>query len=327
MNRRALLGGALSGAALAGLTACGTDGAATATGSAGAGFPVTVRGKLGRTTVPARPGRVVAVGYLRDTDLAIGLGANLVGAVRNSVFASGLAPWQRPHGKPALLDAADGMPMERILALRPDLILAGDDYTLDTDNAKLTQIAPTLGYVHGAGQDDWTVMTRRAGRVLGRTDRAEKLIDGVRAKVAAAKKQHPGLAGKTFTFGPVDAGGQIYTISSTTDASARFFGQLGMTLSPKVTGLPRSSIPGRSEVSAERLDVIDADVLILTYSSEASRTELESDPLFRKLDAVRRGAYLALSMTTAVAVGFPSILSIPYGLDAVVPRLATAASR
>jgi iron complex transport system substrate-binding protein len=41
---------------------------------------------------------------------------------------------------------------------------------------------------------------------------------------------------------------------------------------------------------------------------------------------VRRGAYIALDMTTAIAIGFPSALSIPYGLNAVTPKLAKALS-
>ena len=32
-----------------------------------------------------------------------------------------------------------------------------------------------------------------------------------------------------------------------------------------------------------------ADVLILTYSNAKARRELEADPLFRRLDVVRRG--------------------------------------
>ena len=49
--------------------------------------------------------------------------------------------------------------------------------------------------------------------------------------------------------------------------------------------------------------------------------------MFQRLPAVRRGSYVALDLPVAVALGFPSVTSIRYGLDATVTALAAAASR
>ena len=326
LSRRGLLAGVL-GTAAAGLAGCTTTGSAetprpTGTGS---GFPVTVRGKLGRTRVTAAPRRVVAAGYVRDTDLAIALDAPLVGAARNPALGRrGLAPWQHPKGSPTLFDATNGVPAEQVAALRPDLILAADDYTLATDNAKLTGIAPTLGYATGPGADGWVEMTRRAGAVLGRRDRAERLITATRRTIAAARRAHRNFAGTRFVFGPVSSPSELYVINSAEDASAAFLSQLGLRISAKVTALPSGETPHRARVSPERLDLLDADVLILTYPSAGVRRAVESNRLFRRLAVVRRGGYVALDLPTAIAIGFPSVLSIPYGLDAVVPKLAAA---
>ncbi|MEW2518359.1 iron-siderophore ABC transporter substrate-binding protein [Actinacidiphila alni] len=301
------------------------SGSPTASGTAAAGaFPVTVKGTPGSTTVKAAPKRVAACGYLRDTDLALALGAPLVLAARNAVFPSGLAPWQKPTTSPELVGTTDGLPLEKIAAARPDLILASDDYQLATDYAKLTKIAPTLAYGNGVGKDGWDLMAQRAGDVLGKRAEADKLITDVRAKIAQVKSEHPEFTGKTFTFGPVGADGSVYTTSSTADAAATFFHQLGLELSPKVTKLPPSATPGRSQIARERLDLLDADVVILTYPDEATRKKFESDALFKRLPAVKRGSYIPLDMPTAIALAFPSVLSIPYGLDAVTPKLATA---
>jgi iron complex transport system substrate-binding protein len=327
LSRRGLLAGAL-GVTAAGLTGCSTSGSADPTVSAkpAAGFPVTVPGKLGKTTVTAAPKRVVAAGYLRDTDLALALGAPLVGVARNVALPGGIAPWQHLKGSPTLFDATDGVPAEKVAALRPDLILASDDYTLAKDYAKLSGIAPTLGYTTAPGQDDWTEMTRRAGAVLGRRKQADALVAKVKGQVADARKKLAGAAGKTFAFGPVSSPSELYVINSAKDASAVFLSQLGLTISPKVTKLPTGDTPQRASVSPERLDVLDADVLILTYLKPDVRQKVEANPLFRRLDVVRRGAYIALDMTTAIAIGFPSALSIPYGLNAVTPKLAKALS-
>lgn len=343
LSRRGLLFGAGGGAAAAALALAGCssddDGdsgsgakdaaggtgtpSGTATGAA-AGFPVTVAGKEGSTTVKAAPKRVAACGYLRDTDLALALGAPLVLTARNSVFAGGLAPWQKPSTSPELISTSDNLPIEKIAAARPDLILASDDYQLADDYRNLSRIAPTLSYRAGVGKDGWDEMIQRAGDVLGKRAQADALVTQVRARITEVRGRHPEFAGRTFTFGPVGADGSVYTTSSAADAAAAFFNQLGLKLSPKVTALPQSATPGRSVVSPERLDLLDADVVILTYDSDATRRKFEAKDLFKRLKAVRRGSYIPLDLPTAIALAFPSVLSIPYGLDAVVPKLAAA---
>lgn len=86
--------------------------------------------------------------------------------------------------------------------------------------------------------------------------------------------------------------------------------------------LPASSTKGKSIVGPERLDVLDADVPILTYIAQQSK--LEANPLFQQLPAVQRGAYIALPLPVSVAMAFPSALSIPYPLSQAAPLLAKA---
>jgi len=325
LSRRGFLygaGAAGTGLVLAACTSGANDQNGQTTGSA-PGFPVTVEGKLGSTTVTAPPKRVVAAGYLRDTDIALALGADLLLSSRHTVFAHGMASWSQPAA-PTEVVYGDTIPMEKIASLGPDLILAIDDQQLETDHPRLTQIAPTLGYRNGINKDTWQDMLQRAGDVLGKRPLADDLIKQVQQKIDGTKAQHPEFAGRTFTFGPVSAPDSIYTISSTTDASATFFSQLGLQLSPKVTTLPQSSTPNRAAISPERLDLIDADVLILTFTNDGVRRQFEARPLFQELSAVKRGSYIALDMPTAIALAFPSVRSIPYGLDVVTPKLTAA---
>jgi iron complex transport system substrate-binding protein len=331
VSRRGVLfaGAALSSGAALTLTGCGSDKKSAKDDSGkssegtGSGFPVTLAGKPGPVTVKSAPQRVVAYGNGRDTDLALALGAPLVLASRNASFPDGSSPWARPGSGVTLAAADSGLPVEKIAAARPDLILAADDYALQDDFGKLKALAPTLGTKSGAGKDDWDVMAQRAGDVLGQRAKADRLVASVKAKIAKVRTDHPELAGKTFTFGPV-TGGQVYTISSATDPSAVFFSQFGMKLAPQVTTLPASSTPGRSLISPERLDLLEADVLILAYPAAKDRAAFEKGALFRNLKAVKRGAYIALDISTALAVAFPSVLSIPYGLNAAVPQLVKA---
>jgi iron complex transport system substrate-binding protein len=274
----------------------------------------------------------VSAGQFRDTDAAVALGTVPLATPDISLFIPGsISPWvleklagQQP---PAILANVDGLPFERIAGLRPDLILATDDRALDEDYVHLSAIAPTLSSRDGYNKDVWQVTTSRIGQLLGRADAAAALVAQVEGAIAAARADNPGFAGRTFTIGPVTADGQVNTINSTTDASVVFMAQLGLKLSPRVTALPTSSIPGRAVISAEQLSQIDADVMLLTFNTPQARERLEGDTLFQRIPAVQRGSYVPLELPTAIAIGFPSALSIPYALRQSVPAIATALTR
>nr|WP_269330386.1 ABC transporter substrate-binding protein [Kineosporia babensis] len=255
------------------------------------------------------------------------LGATLVAVPNNAVFENGLAPWQQEAASVERFDTTDGLPYEKLAAYTPDVILASDDYTLPQDYPTLTKIAPTLGYQTGPGADSWQDMTTRAGQVLGLGDQATEAITRTEKAIEDAKAASPGLEGKTFVFGPVQGLDSIHSISNEKDASAQFFSQFGMTLSPGITALPDSETPGRAIISPERMELLEADVLILTYADDAAKSQLEEQKLFQNLDVVKRGSYVALTMNDAIALGFPSVLSIPYGLENVLPRIVEAAGK
>ncbi|MGW5362029.1 ABC transporter substrate-binding protein [Actinopolymorpha pittospori] len=268
------------------------------------------------------------MGQYRDTDAAVALGVVPLATPNLDHFMQGgISPWVRERltgEPPALFEFADGLPFEQLATFAPDLILATDHVDLAKDYETLTGIAPTLSTVSGYNRDPWQLTTTRVGKALGRSDAATAAVAKVENAVRTARETNPGFAGKTFTIGPVQPDGTIFTINSAKDSSALFMAQLGLKLSPKLTGLPPGNFPGRATVSRERLDVLDADVMILTFNTPQARTRLEADPLFKRIPAVRRGAYIPLDLPTAIAMGFPTALSIPYALDRSVPKIAAA---
>jgi iron complex transport system substrate-binding protein len=314
------------------LAACGRPGdAGPAPGSDGV-FPVTVEGIEGPTTVDAEPRRVVTVGTYRDVDAALAVGVVPVAAAKlPPMVPGGITPWARERiggaPMPELFETTDGMPFERIAAFAPDVLLATDHSGLKEDWATLSGIAPTLSSASGYNKDTWQVTTNRVGQVLGRARAASDTVARVEAAIRAAREQNPSFAGRTFTIGPVTPDGTVYTINSPNDASARFLSDLGLTLSTSVSGLAPDRLPGRAVVSPELLRTLDADVLILSFSTAASRAKLEAEPLFRQIPAVRRGAYVPVDTPTAVSIAFPSAVSIPWGLQRTIPLIARALTR
>jgi ABC-type Fe3+-hydroxamate transport system substrate-binding protein len=81
---------------------------------------------------------------------------------------------------------------------------------------------------------------------------------------------------------------------------------------------------GRAPVSRERFDAMEADVVMGTSPDAAALEKLQEDELFRRLDFARRDAFVPLDIATATSMAFPSVLSVPYSVEQIVPRLAEA---
>ncbi|ADB48705.1 iron-siderophore ABC transporter substrate-binding protein [Conexibacter woesei] len=317
------------------LTACGSDddAATTAGGSAAGGtgtsgsaagaFPVTIESRLGSAEIEAAPERVVALDF-SSADAAIALGVELVGMARVDYAEGGIQPWTKAllrGAEPELFSTADGYPVEQIAALRPDVLLAANPYRIADVYDELAQIAPVVTYETAEGHDTWQRSTERIGQALGRTSAAQQLIEQTEQEVADARRAHPQFDGKTISlFNMVDR--TAWVISDAEDFSVRFLADLGMTLSPTVARL--RSAEGRAQVSPERYDLLDADVVIATAFDPRELEGLEDHGVFGKLDAVRRSAYVALPLSPATSIAFPSAVSVRYALSEIVPQVDRA---
>jgi iron complex transport system substrate-binding protein len=331
--RRCIL--ALALAALA-LPACGGDddeSSPTDAAAKGAGFPVTIRHAMGATTIERRPERVVALGISAGAaDTALALGVVPVGMAKNPNHPSGEWPWLagRLAGKDlTMLTTTEGVNYEQVAELRPDLILATGDPRIQRSYKRLSQIAPTVIYQTGTWYDQtWQQETRLVGRALGREAAAQRLVAATERRLAGVRRSHPRLAGKAFTFSSAFAPGQIVTLRSPTEIAVRLLGEAtGMRLSPKVRKTRQFSADNLGgQVSTENVDLLDADVLMITYVNPQLRRATEHNDLFRSLDAVRGRRYFAIDLPTVAQLRAPSVLGIPWALQRLEPVLRKASA-
>ena len=181
-----------------------------------------------------------------------------------------------------------------------------------------------LTYEQEIGTDTWEQSALHVGRALGREVEAQQIIDDVYAKIDGIKQEHPEFEGKTFAFVlPFTEG--VLVVSSPDDFSAKFMAQLGLELAPAIEalGVEQGNTP-RAQVSLERLDVLEADVAVIN-NLETDRVEaLVGDPLFQQLELARHTAYFTIPGLTTQGIGFPSVVSVPYVLDQIVPQLSQA---
>ncbi len=308
----------------------GGQAVATATPQTGAAFPVTIEHKYGKTVIPKEPKRVVTVGF-NDQDAVLALGVKPV-AIRDWFGDQPYAvwPWARDElgdAKPVVLPSGD-LNFEQISALKPDLIIGVSSGMTQKDYQTLSKIAPTIAqpkeYVdYGT---PWQEQTRIIGKALGKEREAEELVNQVESQMAQVRKEHPNFEGATglvvtywdgviYAYGPQDTRGRLLQ---------------GIGIQTPAEIVKMSGKQFYTTISAERMDLLDVDVLVWFVSNEQDKQKFLNDPLYSRLAVHREGRDIFLIESDTEdemivgAMSFGTVLSIPYALDHLVPQLARA---
>ena len=328
------------------LTACG---GASATGTAGTtqaaaegagdSFPVTVEHAFGSTTIEEAPERVATVSWV-NADVSLALGVVPVGMPRDDWGGNeqGSTPWKDAaleeagaaigtEGAPAQYSETDGIDVNAIAALAPDVILGAYSGLTQEEYDKLSKIAPVVAYPETAYGTAWQDSTRLIGEALGRSEAAEELVQETEQRIADEVAEHPSLEGTTFIYGNLEpakgAGVNVYTAS---DNRPRFLTSLGMEQAEVVDANTKDDGAFFFEWSPERADELEADVFVTWVPDAKTVEQIETDPLLGQIPAVERGTLVADSDNTlTLAISAASPLSLPWALEQFVPELAAAA--
>lgn len=309
------------------LVACGTGAPtapATATGSGS--FPVSITHAFDTTTIPAPPTRIVALSYEEDA-LAL-VGVRVVGRAGNLYGAAGQPyPWQVGRVELAGVDSDVVSPsgtvdLERVAALRPDLILATNRFSLPDVYPRLAAIAPTIGYRTDWGKATWQETAAVIGRAAGKEREMAAAVADLDDYIAALAREFPGLAGKTVAGAYHYERGGFAANTDPDGHSTRLLTQLGMRPDPDfVAGV------ADHELAAERIGLLDADFLRMSFASPQLQAALEADPLYARLPVVLDARVFVADNSGALASNNPTMLSIPWLLDRQRPVLARVAAR
>ncbi|WP_102141361.1 ABC transporter substrate-binding protein [Mycobacterium hubeiense] len=294
-RRRFLI--ATATATVAAVAACGSE-----TGTVADDGSITVEHAFGETKVPAPPTRVVSAGFTEHDDL---LAVGVVPIAVTDWFGGepfGVWPWAQPKlggAQPTVLNLDNGIQIDQIAGLKPDLIVA-TNAGLDADTyTKLSEIAPTIAQ---PGQDaffgPWKEQATLIGQAVFKNDEMAALIATVDEKFTAAGENNPQFAGKKVTLlqGRLGKDGpQAMTPAWRSD----FLAQMGL-------------------VIADTPDA--AEVLIWTTESPEEEAALLADPTVQQLNA--RNVFTGKELAGAIA--FASPLSYPLVADQLPPRITEA---
>ena len=296
-------------------------------------FPVTIEHALGTTTIEEEPTRVVAVGYA-EADYPLSLGVVPVGADKieyagnendsSDWFDDALAEIDGAE-QPTRFSTTDGVPVDEIVKLQPDLVTATQSGMTQEEYDKLTEAGiPVVAYPNAPYNTTWQESLQMVGEALGRSDVADELKAETEQVIADTAAEFPQLEGKTFTFAGPNADPSSFYVYTAMDNRPRLLVELGMVNSPIVE---ERSEPGQFlfNVSAERTEQLDADVFLTYATSEANVQELADDPLFQQIPAVADNRwYATVELTEAIGLSAPSPLSIPVGMERYIPKVAAA---
>lgn len=321
----------LGAAATLAFAGCGGDDETTDSASAStpsdATFPATVEHRYGTTTVEKKPERIAVVGYT-EQDTVLALGYKPVAVTEwygEQPYATW--PWAQAalgDAKPTVLSASDGIQFEKLVETRPDLIIGTNSGMTKADYTKLSKIAPTIAAPKG-GTDyfsPWEDQTMQVARALGKPAAAERLISDIKAKYAKVAAEHPEFAGKTATFSQnAFYEGKLYVYPD--GLSTEFLTMLGLEITPGL-GKYAPAVGQQAEFSAENVDKIDADVLVVAAEADKDIPALEKVGTYARLGAVKGKRTIYTDPILSGAIYFISPLSLPYVLDRLTPQLVNA---
>lgn len=278
---------------------------------------VTVKHIFGETKIPAPPKRVVSAGFTEQDDL---LAVGVVPIAVTNWWGDqpfGVWPWALPKlagAQPEVLDLSNGIQIDRIAALKPDLIVA-TNAGLDEDTyTKLSAIAPTIAQSgQEAFYEPWKDQAAAISQAVFKFDEMAALVKGVEDKFTEVGKINPQFSGKRVLLlegAVVDDAVHVLTPGWRSE----FLTQMGLVVPDT----------GGSVLTRDRMEsVLDgADALIWTTESDEQQAALLADPTIAKLRATTAERNLFTGKDLAGAIAFASPLSYPVVADQLPPALA-----
>lgn len=303
--------------------------ACSSNGSGGTSAPksVTVKHVFGETTIPAPPKRVVSAGFTEQDDL---LAVGVVPVAVTNWFGDqpfGVWPWAQPKlgaARPVVLNLDNGIQVDQIARLKPDLIVAVNA-GLDADTyQKLTAIAPTIAQ---SGEDaffePWKDQAAAVGTAVFQAEPMKQLITEVDTRFTDVAKNNAGFKDKRAML----LAGSFFGDSVTATLPGwrtEFLTAMGLQVPDSLAGF---AVDGhRAAIPRDKLaDALDgADVLIWTTESDAEQAALLADPAVADLRATKQNRNVFTSKDLAGAIAFASPLSYPVVADQLPALLSRA---
>ena len=284
---------------------------------------MTVTHLFGQTVVKEPPKRVVSAGYTEQDDL---LAVGVVPIAVTNWFGDqpfAVWPWAQPKlgaAQPVVLNLDNGIQVDQIAGLKPDLIVATNAGLDAGTYQKLSAIAPTIAQSGGdAFFEPWKDQATAIGQAVFQADQMKSLVTAVDQKFTDVGQKNPTWKGKKALLmqGRLWQGTVVATVAGwRTD----FLTQMGLVITDSIKSFAtdhRAVIP-RDHIK----EVLDsADVVIWSTESPEDQQALLADPEVAASQATAQRRHIFTTKDLAGAIAFASPLSYPVVADQLPPQI------
>jgi iron complex transport system substrate-binding protein len=300
------------------LAGCSSDKSPPA--ATGGGGPVTITHLFGETTIEQPPKRVVSAGFTGHDDL---LALGVVPVAVTNWFGDqpfGVWPWAQPKlgkAKPVVLNLDNGIQVNQISGLKPDLIVA-TDAGLDQDTyQKLAAIAPTLAQSDGAAFfEPWKDQAKAIGQAVFQSGQIASLTSGVDNGFAAVADKYQQFKNKRVLL----LQGRLHdnNVVATTGWQTEFLTQMGLAIPDGLAALAVDQ--QRAFIPRDKIKSVlgDTDLLIWTTETDKDQADLLTNPDV----AEHRSRSVFTTEDQAAAIAYASPLSYPLVADQLPALIA-----
>jgi iron complex transport system substrate-binding protein len=253
----------------------------------------TIEHAMGEACVPTNPQRVIVLD-ISSLDAALALGVKPVGSTIFAPYTS-----YRKEQTQGIETVGDYYQpnIEKILLLKPDLIL--DCRGLDERQVyeKLSQIAPTVSVSLEDCSEEWKDGFKTYAQALGKTEAAEQLLHNYDERIQEFQRQMGDRLKKTEASVVVSAPQYVRIYLKDSFLSSVI----------EEAGLPRppeQDISGfTKEISLEALSVADGDVMFVMdlNPQDSSLQKIMQNPLWSQLNAVKQGRVYPVNYNSWIA--------------------------
>src|ERR1700757_4410478 len=286
----------------------------------GGSQPVAISHVFWVTIGPEPPKRVVSAGFTEQDDL-LALGVVPI-AITNWFGDQPFAvwPWAREKlgdAKPVVLNLDNGIRVQQIAGLKPDLIVATDAGVDEDPYQKLSAIAPTIPQSDGyAFFEPWKEQATAIGHAVFQPDRMKSLINGVDQGFAGVADKYPQFKNKKVLLlqGKLHQDNVVATIGWGTE----FLTRMGLAVADSINPFAVDQL--RAFIPRDKINPVlgAAELLIWTTDDENDQTALLANP---DVAALRERSVFT-TKDQAGAIAFASPLSFPLVADQLPPLLA-----
>jgi len=194
----------------------------------------------------------------------------------------------------------------------------------ENEYERLSEIAPTVGFQERAWTSDWKELTRTVGQVMGKSQEADELIEETESEIAEQAAAHPEFEGRAFTYGwYLSEGATALDLYVPEDPRVQLIEQLGFTVSPQVEELSKDADDFFVSVSLEKLSTVQSDFHLAWVDQPGDLDRTLDNTLVAQWEPIVGDSYYFMEDNgLAWASSQPSVLSIPWQLDKIVPIIA-----